>query len=88
MARRAGTGPDDEFDEGPSDADVEAFGDVTTTCRECGAELYDDVAICWKCGHAVSSEERRGTGAKTWVVVVAVLLTGLMLWGIFGRWMF
>ncbi len=74
MANRRGTSrPDDEIDEGPSERDLEAFGDVTRNCPECNASLYDDVDVCYKCGHALLA--RRGLTKKPiWITVVIVLV--------------
>jgi uncharacterized protein (DUF983 family) len=65
---------DDELDEGPSPDDIERFGDVTVTCPECGTAMFDDVAICWKCGHAVGVNARREGGPPVWVVGAALLV--------------
>lgn len=66
-----------EPDEGPSDADLERFGDVTVKCRHCGATLHDDVQVCWKCGMALGAAgESRGSG---WWVVAVVVLCALAL---------
>ncbi len=73
MVRRSGTPTTpDEADEGPSAADLERFSDVTRTCPKCGAEMYDDVEICWKCGHSLMAREA-GTAPK-WVIVAAVVV--------------
>lgn len=61
----------DETDEGPSEADLEKFGGVTRPCPECATDLYDDAAVCWKCGHALSGEAK---GMPIWVVVTAAAL--------------
>ena len=65
---------DDPFDDPgmPLREDIERFGDVTMKCHECGAELFDDVAMCHNCGAAV------GPGATEsklpmWVVLTAAL---------------
>jgi hypothetical protein len=68
-----------EFDEFPSDEDIERFSDVTFKCPECGTELYDDVAICWNCGHAVGARVNPGEGIPRWVIVVAVLVAAGVL---------
>ncbi len=70
MARRHSSKP--IFDEGPSDEDLDRFGGVTTTCTHCGTELYDDVAVCWKCGMALGSA-RKG-GLPPWALAVLLLL--------------
>jgi len=51
-----GCGPqftEDDMDyELPSEADMARFGhdaEVTTTCQECGREIYDDCEICPNC---------------------------------------
>jgi uncharacterized protein (DUF983 family) len=66
--------PEDELDEGPSADDIARFGDVTVNCPECGTEMFDDVAICWKCGHAVGVNARRDGGPPIWVAAAAVLV--------------
>lgn len=65
---------EDELDEGPSPEDIERFGDVTVTCPECGTEMFDDVAICWKCGHAVGVNAKKEGGPPLWVAAAAVLV--------------
>lgn len=62
-----------EFDEFPSDEDIQRFGDVTVTCPECGTELYDDAEVCWNCAHALGARARAGEGIPRWVIVVAVI---------------
>jgi hypothetical protein len=75
MARRRGQR---ETDEGPSDADLERFSSVTRECPECGAELYDDAEVCWKCGHAFSSAPNWPTKAWVWIVAAGAI-AALML---------
>ncbi len=71
-------GPPPGDDEGPSQADLEKFSGVTRPCPECGAELYDDVELCWKCGHALGSEPAR---PPWWIIAVAIaLLVALILY--------
>jgi hypothetical protein len=74
--------PDDD-DEGPTAEDIERFGSVTVTCKECGQDLFDDAAVCWNCGRAVLAGDRSG-GLKPWVVLVAVLVVIGLLWGYFA----
>lgn len=62
---------DDGPDEGPSAEDVERFSDATRICPECNKQVFDDVAICYHCGHAFSSEPK---GTPVWVMIVAVVL--------------
>ena len=68
----------DELDEGPSPEDIARFSEVTTTCPKCGTELLDDVALCWKCGHAMGSAEDR-KGPPVWVIAAAVLVILAMI---------
>lgn len=73
--RQPGRDPD-ELDEGPSEADLEQFGGVTRPCPACKTDLYDDAAVCWKCGHAINSEPK---GLPVWVMVTAaVVLVGFL----------
>lgn len=60
-------------DEGPSEADLEQFGDATRKCPECGREVYDEAELCPHCGHAFSGEPK---GPPVWVVVTAGLVIG------------
>jgi hypothetical protein len=71
-------GPIDE-DEGPSQADVERFGDVTTKCPECGTELYDEAAVCWKCGHAIGDPAFKPMSRWTIVAIGLVVLAAIGL---------
>jgi hypothetical protein len=76
---------DDSDPEGPSEADLERFGDVTVTCPECGTELFDDVALCWKCGRAVGSGAAGEGKTPKWAVVVAAILLAGFLFFLVGR---
>lgn len=67
-----------EIDEGPSEEDIARFGDVTVRCRECGTELYDDVAVCWNCGRAVGGSDEAGR-LPWWALVAAILAAAAML---------
>lgn len=67
-----------ELDEGPSEADVERFGDVTTTCKHCGTEVYDDVEMCWSCGAALGGSDSVTMPPK-WVMWTSAVLLGLFL---------
>lgn len=71
--------PREAPDEGPSDEDIDRFGGVTQTCPKCRAELYDDAAVCWKCGHALMSDEG---GVKPWVLVTVAVLIIMMVVGL------
>lgn len=75
MARH--TDEPDELDEEPSAEDLERFGGVTVSCPKCGSELYDDAALCWKCGHALADPV--SARPPVWMIIVAGLaLLGLM----------
>ena len=64
-------------DDGPRPEDIEDFGDVTRPCPKCGATLYDDVELCYKCGHAVSAEVQQRPGI--WVIIViGLIVVGLL----------
>jgi len=83
MARRPiNPNNQDELDEGPSQADIEAFSGVTRPCPQCKAELYDDAQLCWKCGHALSSAP---AGKPGWVVAVAFAIVVAIVWLILRR---
>lgn len=73
-----------EVDEGPSEADIERFGDVTTTCPYCGTQVYDDVEMCWSCGAALGGSAHVGMPPK-WVMVTSAVLLGLFLLWLLGR---
>jgi hypothetical protein len=66
---------DDGPDDGPQAADIARFGDVTIKCPECGTELFDDVALCWKCGRAVGSGAPDETkGPPLWAVITVIVI--------------
>jgi len=65
-------------DELPSEEDVERFADVTASCPNCGAELHDDVALCWSCGHALM-DERPAKGFRAWVPLIALIVIGAIV---------
>lgn len=68
---------DDDLDEAPSEEDLERFGDATVTCPSCGATLYDDVAMCYKCGRALTRDEPASPKMTAVIVILLVLvLTG------------
>lgn len=73
-----------DLDDGPSDADIERFSDVTQKCPSCGTVLYDDVEICWNCGHALGSEQRPKIPNWLWITAAGLLL--LAIGGFLIRW--
>lgn len=77
----------DELDENPSHEDIERFGDPTRRCPECRKDVYDDVAICYHCGHAFSDHQLgSGKGRRnTVVIVVVVVLLAAFVLGAFWR---
>jgi len=73
-----------DLDDGPSDADIERFSDVTQTCPSCGTTLYDDVEVCWNCGHALGAE--RKIEIPLWMWITAAGLLSLAIIGMLVRW--
>ncbi|GMV24343.1 MAG: hypothetical protein AMXMBFR58_03740 [Phycisphaerae bacterium] len=71
-----------EVDEGPQDADLERFGGETRPCPSCGADVYDEVEWCHKCGHVFSQADHK---VPRWVLVTAVtLVAGFVVYLIAG----
>jgi uncharacterized protein (DUF983 family) len=66
-------------DEAPSEADIEAFGDVTRTCPECKTDVYDEATVCHNCGHAFAGD--KSGGLPTWAVFTGVGLVVLFALG-------
>jgi hypothetical protein len=77
--RRKPRPPQSEVDEGPSEEDLERFGDVTVRCKECDAELFDDVEICFQCGRSVMASDRT-KGLPPWVLVVIALVALVLVY--------
>ncbi len=77
---------DEEFDEGPSAADLERFGDVTRTCPECNKEVFDDAEVCYHCGHAFSRAASKGLPLWAMVAAGAVLASFLVMLLTGGSW--
>lgn len=71
-------GPDDD-PEAPSEEDVARFSDVTVKCPECGTQLFDDVAVCWKCGHALSGRRKDDNKLSVWLVVTVIVVVAVFL---------
>jgi predicted nucleic acid-binding Zn ribbon protein len=70
--------PDDD-PEAPSEEDIARFSDVTVKCPECGTELFDDVAVCWKCGRALSETDRAQSKKILWIMVGVITIVGVFL---------
>ncbi len=78
-------------DEGPSDEDIDRFGDdspvLDARCPDCGARVWSAADVCPKCfAYLGGDAPRRGRGpfAARWrtVVVVALVVAMLTLAGI------
>lgn len=89
--RKPATGPVEDYEppedgdpDGPSQADIDRFSDVTVKCPECGTELFDDVAICWNCGRPVGSGAPGEGKLPLWVIIVALLLIAGMVGFLFN----
>ncbi len=67
-----------DLDEGPSQDDLDRFADVTTTCKNCGTQLYDDVELCWNCGSPLSASSHASMPPK-WVMLTSAVLLALFL---------
>ena len=68
----------DELDDGVEDweypePDDEMEGS-SPECPECGAEVYDDVAICPQCGCAISAADHRSAQGIWRLTAVAILI--------------
>jgi ribosomal protein S27AE len=68
-----------------SDDEIE---ETLAECPKCGASIYDDVEQCPRCGEWITGTELSGGGdghgKRTFVVVVALVLLGPILF----RWIF
>lgn len=71
---------DDDLDEGPSEADLERFGDETIRCPSCGHRYWDQLDDCPRCGASALGGRRRWPMLVLGIVGAAVV-AGL-LWGI------
>lgn len=60
---------DDGLDpEGPSEADLDRFGDEQVRCWNCHAHYYDQLEHCPHCG---SAHRKPGAGMPTWMWALA-----------------
>jgi ribosomal protein S27AE len=63
-----------------SDDEIE---ETLAECPKCGASVYDDIEQCPRCGEWIDGTSvSGGNGKRTFVVVVALILLGLILF----RW--
>lgn len=78
-------------DEGPSEEDIERFGDdapaLDARCPDCGTRVWSEADVCPKCFAYLGGDApraRRGLFADRWrtVVVVALIVAMLALAGI------
>ena len=69
----------DDDPEAPSEEDIARFSDVTVKCPECGTELFDDVAVCWKCGRAVGSGARGEGKMPLWILVTGIVVIAALV---------
>lgn len=70
----------DEDDDGPSQEDIERFGDVTRTCPECKKDVFDESALCYHCGHAlVGTTAGSPTKNKIWVFITVLILIAIFV---------
>lgn len=66
--------------DGPSAADLDRFGDELTHCPSCRRAIYDQMAICPHCGHALEEESSSiSLWVVGWVIVLIVLLLVVVL---------
>ena len=63
--------PEDEDDQGPSQADLERFSGVTRACPACRREVYDDADVCYHCGELMNA--RRQVRPPVWAILAAAL---------------
>lgn len=74
---------DDDFDpdfEGPSDDDIERFGDdAEDRCPSCGASVYHDLTACPRCGADLDAPQSPAGRLPAWVATAAVALVILGL---------
>jgi len=77
---------DDDGGEDPRPSDMDADGDgddsPTNACPHCGEEMYEFADDCPACGRSVSEADRGRTNHAGWVIVTAVGLVLLMLYGV------
>ncbi|MEN0020523.1 MAG: hypothetical protein AAF747_06550 [Planctomycetota bacterium] len=62
--------------EGPSEADLERFGDEYVTCPVCKADVYDQSVLCPSCGHALNDA---ASGMPAWAIVTALLAAAVLI---------
>jgi len=73
----------DDEGEGPSATDLERFSGVTVRCPACKTELMDDVALCYKCGHALGDPAEPPARSRAWIWITAAILLAIFAYFIF-----
>jgi hypothetical protein len=66
-------------DEGPRPEDIENFSDATVVCPKCRTTLYDDVELCWKCGHALNAKPEDESKPPKWVIITVLVLLAVFV---------
>jgi len=80
----------DIVDDDPLDEDIERFDEGDSYCPHCGAEVWEDVAVCPMCRKAISMPSVRPPVERWWrqrwtvIVVILVLIGFLGLGGLRG----
>ncbi|MBX3321585.1 MAG: hypothetical protein KF757_01205 [Phycisphaeraceae bacterium] len=54
---------------GPSEDDLERFGDAFVLCASCGKAMFDQATVCPYCGFIAP-----GTSRTPWWVIIAALV--------------
>ncbi len=67
--------------EGPSEADLDRFGDEFLTCSACGADYYDQLDACPHCSTEAGAAKPPMAG---WLMaVIGLVVVGFLLVAIF-----
>ena len=71
-----------------SDEYFDADDDYSMPCPVCGAEIYDDVAMCPQCGEYLLESHRSFWGNKPkWLVRLAIIFAILAAIGLLLPWL-
>lgn len=73
-------------DEGPSDADIQRFGDEgdqSGWCPDCGAQVYDEAEFCPDCGNQIGGRVLRRPRAATVFRKRMIILVTLVVIAVF-----
>lgn len=88
QSRRVQREDDDEFDEGPQQADIERFSHVTRNCPACKKDVFDDSAVCYHCGHAFEKTTAGSTKTPLWVIVTVMAVVVAMIFAVLSGFRF